>query len=88
MNVRKPARNGKVHVKREMCETCIFRPGNLMHLSKGRVKQMVRQATKAQSAIICHETLNGPQAVCRGFYDKYPTQPLQLAQRLSLIEED
>lgn len=81
-------RNGKVHVKRAMCATCIFRPGNLMCLQDGRVEQMVRAATRAESCIPCHETLEGLQAVCRGFHERHATQPLQVAQRLGYIEYD
>lgn len=32
---------GKVHVCKTMCKTCIFRPGNLFHLEPGRLEQMV-----------------------------------------------
>lgn len=83
---RKVFRDGKVHVCRVMCKTCIFRPGNLMSLVPGRVKSMVAQAVKADSCILCHDTLDGKQAVCRGFFDKYPTQPLQVAERLGFIQ--
>jgi hypothetical protein len=31
-------------------------------------------------------TLDGDRAVCRGFYDQHATAPLQLAERMSLIE--
>lgn len=79
-------RNGRVHVCREMCSTCIFRPGNLMSLRPGRVKDMVAEARAEESAIICHSTLSGDNAACRGFFDRYPTQPLQIAERLGLIE--
>jgi hypothetical protein len=82
---RKVFRNGKVHVCAQMCETCIFRPGNLMNLSEGRVESMVREATRLESCIPCHSTLGGYQAVCRGFYENHPTQPLQLAHRLGFI---
>lgn len=80
-------RNGKIYVCKEMCETCIFRPGNLMHLEPGRVKQMAEDATAAESTIICHSTLTGDNAACRGFFDQYKTQPLQIAERLGMIEE-
>jgi hypothetical protein len=70
-----------------MCDTCIFRPGNLMRLSRGRVAQMVRDATRAEGCIICHDTSYGAEpAVCRGFFDLHPTQPLQVADRLGFIE--
>jgi hypothetical protein len=55
-----------------MCETCIFRGGNMMRLKPGRVKEMVESATQDESAIVCHSTLHtGAEAVCRGFFDKY-----------------
>lgn len=78
-----PYRDGKVHVCREMCATCIFRPGNLMELRSGRVREMVDEALASESSIRCHQTLDeGCGAVCRGFYDRHTTQPLQIAQRL------
>lgn len=83
---RKPFRNGKVHVLKAKCKTCIFRPGNLMHLNPGRVKQMVKEAVKAESCIVCHETYDGKHAVCAGFFEKYATAPLQIAERLGYIE--
>jgi hypothetical protein len=80
-------RDGKVHVCARMCATCIFRPGNLMHLERGRVRQMVDDAKRDESCIPCHKTLEGDNACCRGFYDKHPTQPLQIAERLGLVNE-
>jgi hypothetical protein len=84
-------RDGKVHVLSEKCPTCVFRPGNLMDLDPGRLAGMVKEATAAQTAIICHSTLpyhpkgGDEQAVCRGFFDRHPTQPLQIAERLDMI---
>ena len=85
MATRKVFRDGKVHVRACMCSTCIFRPGNLMRLEAGRVKQLVRDATRADSCIPCHETLSRKQAVCRGFFDRHPTAPLQIADRLGFV---
>ena len=79
-------RDGKVHVCEKMCSTCVFRPGNLMRLEDGRVEGMVEDATKADSTIVCHQTLDGRNAACRGFFDKHKTQPLQIAERLGFIE--
>ena len=82
-------RDGRVHVQAEMCSTCVFRPGNLMSLQPGRVRDMVNEARRHDSAIVCHQTLGtGANAVCRGFYDHWSTTPLQLAERLDLIEWD
>lgn len=84
-------RDERVHVMSEMCATCVFRPGNQMHLVPGRVEGMIAEAQRDESAIICHNTLyTKPKrnAVCRGFYLHHPTAPLQIAGRLGLIVED
>ena len=78
-------RNGKVYVCDRMCTTCIFRPGNLMHLQPGRVEGMVKEAGEG-GAITCHNTLDGPNAVCRGFYNVHKNQILQVAERLGMVE--
>lgn len=57
-----------------------------MSLQPGRVEQMVRDATRKQSCIPCHDTLSGEQAICRGFFEKHPTQPIQVAHRLGFVE--
>ena len=81
-------RDGRIHVCSEMCSTCIFRPGNLMRLTSGRVRQMVDDAKRDESCITCHATLGtDANAICRGFFDRFKTQPLQIAERLGLIEE-
>lgn len=84
-------RAGRIHVLAEKCSTCIFRPGNPMHLTPGRVRGMVRDANARDSAIICHATLYRPgvgNAVCRGYFDAHRTTPLQIAARLDLITYD
>jgi hypothetical protein len=82
-------RDGRVHVKREKCPTCIFRPGNVMDLRRGRVAQMVRDAKRNDSCIVCHDTLGTREhAVCRGFFELHATSPLQVAERLGCIEYD
>ena len=82
-------RDGRVHVMDRQCDTCIFRPGNLMHLEKGRRAQMVREALANDAAIICHSTLgDGANAVCRGFFDAHDTRPLLLARALDAITYD
>ena len=84
-------RDGRVHVMAEMCDTCIFRPGNAMHLARGVLHALVRDALDADSAIVCHQTLypgeehNAGNAVCRGFFDRYATPPLTLARELGVL---
>jgi hypothetical protein len=80
-------RGGRVHVQARLCPTCIFRPGNLMRLDPGRRDEMVASAVAAESAITCHDTLDGDNAVCRGFFDRHATAPLQIATRLGMLVE-
>lgn len=63
------------------CGTCVFRPGNPMHLRSGRLRGMIAAALReGTQGIICHDTLSygaNPGfggAMCRGFYDKYGPQ--------------
>lgn len=86
--------NHKLRMLTEQCTTCIFRPGNPMHLSAGRVRGMVKEALQLDSFIICHDTLDysapegfGPPAVCRGFADRYSTNALRIFGRLGGYEE-
>jgi hypothetical protein len=80
-------RDGHVHVRREMCSTCIFRPGNLMFLPAGRVRRMVDEAKAEGTSIICHQTLEADNAVCRGFFDRHRTVSLGLAVALGKVRE-
>jgi hypothetical protein len=75
-----------VRVMAERCPTCIFHPGNRMHLHPGRIHEMLASVRKNESCIPCHETLDDEkQAVCRGQFDALKTQPLQIAERLGAI---
>lgn len=80
-----------MHVVRDMCSTCIFRAGNLMHLAEGRRDQLVRESIAENVAIVCHSTLNtGENAVCRGFFDHHAddTACLLLAKHFGIVELD
>ena len=83
-------RGGRIHVLRERCPTCVFRPGNLMHFADGRLADLIETNRAADSALTCHATLyTDHNAICRGFYDMEPkTTPLQLADRLGMIVFD
>jgi hypothetical protein len=78
------------------CETCIFRPGNLIRLRRGRLKDMVAGALQQGSqGVICHDTLSygaHPDhggALCRGFYDAYGPQSnfVRIMERLGGFTE-
>lgn len=77
----------------EQCATCIFRPGNPMHLDKGQLRAITEQARHADSFIVCHSTLPGlapagvGPAACRGFADRYDTNYLRVMRRLGGFHE-
>jgi len=78
-------RNGKVHVMREMCETCIFRTDSC--IERSTVARMIKKATKHDSTIICHETLGlKDKSACYGFFKLHATSSLQIADRLGVIQ--
>lgn len=72
-------RDGYVFVCEQMCSTCIFRKGNLMHLQPGRVREMVNEARRNDGTIVCHKTLGHDNAACYGFFARYKPFPLRLA---------
>lgn len=82
---------GAVAVLSEKCRTCVFRPGNLMHLAPGRLRRLVESNLAAGALLTCHDTLPyGPhpeagEAVCRGFWDRYRerTNVWRVMERLS-----
>lgn len=82
------AQQGKTRLLSRQCGTCIFKPGNVMHLTTGRLSDMVAQCHANGSFIVCHDTLphgahpHAEPAICRGFYDRYSTQALQVIGRL------
>jgi hypothetical protein len=78
----------KTRVMARKCHTCIFRPSDPMALGPQRLTELINQARATNTYIICHCSLpNGPYpevapAICRGFYDAYDTQALQISARL------
>lgn len=77
-----------LRVCRDLCSSCIFRPGNQMHLRPGRVRGMVHDSIQHDSFIPCHKTLDGERAVCRGFYEAYGDRTLgcRLGRVVGVIE--
>ena len=73
------------------CSTCVFRPGNLMHLNEGRIEEMVSHSLENDTVFACHQTLYGQddrgEAVCRGLFDVHHADitPLRIADALGMI---
>ena len=68
--------DGLVRVLEARCETCIFWPGNRMHLAPGRFDDVVQRNLAAGALLTCHETLPGNEhgcapAVCAGFWARH-----------------
>jgi hypothetical protein len=82
----------KIHVMERKCSTCIYRPGNLMHLEPGRKDAMQAEAIAGNGVIPCHKTIQGAreqQAVCRGFYDVAKHDGLLgMGERMGVIQFD
>ncbi|WP_431895527.1 HAD domain-containing protein [Micromonospora haikouensis] len=94
LSVGDPVRR-KSRLLSRQCATCIFRPGNPMHLAEGRLRDLVAEARQNESFVVCHDTLpyhrdaGVKPAICRGFADRYSTQALQVIERLfGFIEVD
>lgn len=79
-------------VFKEMCSTCVFRPGNLMHLRSGRLKDLVDKNREQGTMLICHKTTYGQateEVLCKGFYDKYGPEQMvyQVINRIGGFRE-
>lgn len=85
-----PWRDGRLRVLAEKCSTCIFRWGNLMHLAPGQLDKLVDKCLTGDTFIVCHQTIDGPRSICRGFYDGYSSQTkaLRIADVLGLTAYD
>jgi hypothetical protein len=44
-----------------------------------------RKACSTDNVIVCHATLAGDNAVCRGFYERHATLPLIVARAMGVI---
>ena len=69
--------DGHVRVLSRRCDTCIFRPGALMGLTRACFEDVVRRNVDAGTLLTCHATLPygahpdfGP-AVCAGFWAQH-----------------
>lgn len=85
MGRRKPFnvfRDGKVHVVRPACKTCIYRPG-----FKGIGDRAIAAARAEDNVVVCHSTLDtDANAVCGGFYSAEATTPVVLAKATGMVQ--
>lgn len=92
-----PYRDGRIHVMAEKCSTCVFRPGNVMHLPPGRLKALTDHVQDTGVPFSCHQTLPyasaehaafyGGAALCSGAVENYgdASPQIQLALALGVI---
>lgn len=68
------------------CEHCLF--GKSPVVRKGRKGQIIKDCLKRDTHFLCHVpqvTGDSTEVVCRGFYERYPTQMIRIAQRLNMV---
>ena len=86
---------GRPRLLSEKCSSCVFRPGNLMSLREGRLRDLIEDNVAAGAALTCHQTLSYGdhpefgEAVCRGFYDTVGTRTniIRVMERLGGFAE-
>jgi len=82
-------RDGHVHVKRNQCPTCIYRPvnkGRIHGITDERRNQMQADADMDGSTITCHTTLGTDQnAACKGYHDNGNSFALRMAHAMKVI---
>jgi len=80
--------DGKVHVRKTKCKTCIFGPNRLIGIDQEKVDQMTRDADSAEACIPCHDHLYSDQdiePVCRGYFDRKSSATLRMAEAMEII---
>lgn len=94
---REPYRDGTVHVMSEKCSTCVFHPGNLMHLRPGRMKELTDHVQQTGVPFVCHQTLPfstadhveyyDGAALCAGSVEAYgaESQLMQMAEQMDVV---
>ena len=78
------------YVQEKQCDQCLFSANRIVSLA--RMKQILRDCERQDRHFICHKAQttddrrwHGKQICCRGFYDKFTTNLIRVAQRLKLI---
>ena len=78
-----------LHIMASQCSTCIFRAGNLMQLRPGRMADLTAATDRADTNVICHQTLERPVgALCRGSVDRRMGQMARIAYALNAVVDD
>lgn len=69
----------------KQCDQCLFTSNRIV--SKGRAAQLIKDTLRKDTEFECHKgTIAGQHIVCRGWFDRYPTQNIRIAGRLGVIK--
>lgn len=81
-----PYRDGRVHVMSRKCSTCVFRPGNLMRLRPGRLKELTDHTQATGIPFSRHQTLPYAES---DYVDHYghDSTTMSLAYALDVVTE-
>jgi hypothetical protein len=82
----------RLRILNAKCETCVFKPGNPMHLRPGKLRALIAANLAADAPLVCHSTLPygknpdfGP-AVCHGWDESYDTNGVLIMKRLGGVD--
>ena len=65
----------------QQCDQCLFSKTKIV--SEARKRQILQECAAADDYFTCHKT---DDAVCAGFYKRFDSQTIQVAQRLDVVE--
>jgi len=74
-----------LQVLKKRCPECLFSENKIV--SDARRADIIKQCLRKDSHFVCHRsTMQGGEAVCRGFYDSFSTNLIRVMGRLGGIE--
>lgn len=67
------------------CDQCLFSKNRIV--SKERFKEIVKDCLHGDDHFLCHKgTLEGIKIVCNGFYTRYDSKSIRIAEALRFTE--
>ena len=72
-------------VQQKQCNECLFSSNRIV--SKDRSRQIIRDTVMNNSYFICHKaSMQIDDVCCRGWYDRFKTQPIRMAKALKIVK--
>jgi hypothetical protein len=82
-------RDGKIHVLKRQCATCIFWPDERAAVETERAAGMLAECIQTDTIVPCHEWMDTKTpVVCRGLFNQRKVAVLQIAERLGAVVFD